>query len=240
MYLTNNCCISEAKMAISDKDNNYTESAFDIINNLETIFNGAFVKTAEHPNVDENFFTVHVKTESGSTSICFRKEVLGLPIIKSAGRGRPKHSKLSNGHEAGVKKKPRIFSNWLECKLCDYKCRKKTPLQNHMLEVHNEIVYLCEHCDEMSKDKTAMQEHEKNVHGGIKYPCPELDCPYSTADVKELEDHVEIHQGKYLILSKPSPKSPHLNFLNVTKFCLGLIFSTNCLNPFVFFQGKVA
>jgi len=202
-------------MAISDKDTNYTESAFDIINNLETIFNGAFVKTADHPTVDENFFTVHVKTEAGSTSICFRKEVLGLPIIKSAGRGRPKHSKLSNGHEAGVKKKPRIFSNWLECKLCDYKCRKKTPLQNHMLEVHNEIVYLCEHCDEMSKDKTEMQEHEKTVHGGIKYPCPELDCPFTTADVKELEDHVEIHQESIIPCELCEYKAQSMRKLNV-------------------------
>jgi len=185
-------------MAISDKDISCTESAFEIINNLETIFNGAFLKTEEDPAIDDNFFTVHVKTEAGSTSICFRKEVLSLPIIKTAlggnGRGRPRLNKLTNGHAASVKKKTRIFSNWLECKLCEYKCRKRNPLQNHMLEEHNEIIYLCEHCDEMFKDKAEMQEHEKTIHGGIKYPCPEFDCPYTTSDVKELEEHVEIHQ----------------------------------------------
>ena len=63
-----------------------------------------------------------------------------------------------------------------------------------MLEEHNEIIYLCEHCDDMFKDKAEMQEHDKTVHGGIKYPCPEFDCPYTTSDVKELEEHVEIHQ----------------------------------------------
>jgi hypothetical protein len=51
----------------------------------------------------------------------------------------------------------------------------------------------------MFKDKAEMQEHEKTVHGGIKYPCPEIDCPFTTSDVKELEEHVEIHQGMFLI-----------------------------------------
>ena len=186
-------------MAISEKKTSCTESAFEIINNLEKIFNGAFVKTDDSSSTDETFFTVHVKLESGSTPICFRREVLALPILKSGGRGRPRLNKLTNGHTPEVKKKPRIFSNWLQCKLCDYKCRKKNPLRNHMLEEHNEIVYQCDHCDEMFKDKSEMQEHEKSVHGGIKYPCPEGDCPFTTSEVKELEEHVEIHLGNFIL-----------------------------------------
>ena len=91
--------------------------------------------------------------------------LINLPIIKSViggGRGRPKGSlnKPKDGLLPGVPKKPKIFSNWLECKHCEYKCRKRKPLQNHMLEEHNVIIYLCEHCDEMFKDKSELQKHK--------------------------------------------------------------------------------
>lgn len=185
-------------MAIADLDNKSTDSPFELISKLETIFNGAFVKTEEGRAVDENnYFTASVRTVAGSKTVCFRKEVLSLPIIKQVlgggGRGRPKGS-LNKVTLNGVKKKPRIFSTWLECRQCEYKCRKRKPLQNHMLEEHNEIIYLCEHCDDIFKDKSEMQEHERTVHGGIKYPCPELDCTFATSDVRELEEHVDIHQ----------------------------------------------
>ena len=177
------------------------ETTFEIIGNLETIFAGAFLQDDDDDAVDDgNYFSSSVRTDKSAKTICFRKEVLALPIIKSVigcGRGRPKGSlnKPKNGI-VGVLKKPKIFSTWLECKQCEYKCRKRKPLQNHMLEEHNEIIYLCEHCDDIFKDKTEMQEHERGVHGGIKYPCPEVDCPYSTPDIKDLEEHIEIHQGQ--------------------------------------------
>ena len=172
------------------------ETTFEIITNLETIFAGAFLQDDDDDAVDEgNYFTSSVRTDKSAKTICFRKEVLALPIIKSVigcGRGRPKGSlnKPKNGI-VGVLKKPKIFSTWLECKQCQYKCRKRKPLQTHMLEEHNEIIYLCEHCEKIFKDKTEMQEHERGVHGGIKYPCPELDCSYSTPDIQSLEEHIE-------------------------------------------------
>ena len=187
-------------MAIPEKrSENGSESPFEILNNLETIFNGAFLQDDDDDAVDEgNYFTSTIKSDKGLKTVCFRKEILTLPIIKSVigcGRGRPKGSlnKPKNGLLPGVLKKPKIFSNWLECKHCEYKCRKRKPLQTHMLEEHNEIIYLCEHCDEMFKDKSEMQEHERGIHGGIKYPCPEADCSYATPDIRDLEEHIEIH-----------------------------------------------
>ena len=60
---------------------------------------------------------------------------MSLPIKSALGRnGRQKHSKLTNG--------------------CDYTCKKRNPLQNHMLVEHNE-------------DKVEMREHDKTIHGGI-------------------------------------------------------------------------
>ena len=184
-------------MSVSDRK---TEpGSLEIMNNLETMFSGAFLQDDDDDAVDEgNYFTSTVKSEKGSRTICFRKEILTLPIIKSViggGRGRPKGSlnKPKNDLLTGVPKKPKIFSNWLECKHCEYKCRKRKPLQNHMLEEHNEIIYLCEHCDEMFRDKSELQEHERGIHGGIKYPCPEENCNYATPDIRDLEEHIEIH-----------------------------------------------
>ena len=174
---------------------------FEIISNLETMFNGAFAQEGDDELVDDgNYFTSSIRTERGSRTICFRKEILTLPIIKSVigcGRGRPKGSlnkPKPNGLIPGVMKKPKIFTNWLECKQCEFKCRKRKPFQNHMLEEHNEIIYLCDHCDEMFKDKSELQEHERGIHGGIKYPCPEADCNFSTPDIRDLEEHIELHQ----------------------------------------------
>ena len=200
--LTMYFCLFQSEMAIPDKRlEPGSASTFEIMNNLETMFNGAFLQDDDDDAVDEgNYFTSTIKTEKGCKTVCFRKEILTLPIIKSVigcGRGRPKGSlnkPKPNGILPGVLKKPKIFSNWLECKHCEYKCRKRKPLQNHMLEEHNEIIYLCEHCDEMFKDKSEMQEHERGIHGGIKYPCPEADCTYATPDIKDLEEHIEIHQ----------------------------------------------
>ena len=186
-------------MSVSDRK--AEPGSVEIINNLETMFSGAFLQDEDDDAVDEgNYFTSTIKSEKGSRTVCFRKEILTLPIIKSVigcGRGRPKGSlnKPKNGLLPGVLKKPKIFSNWLECKHCEYKCRKRKPLQNHMLEEHNEIIYLCEHCDEMFKDKSELQEHERGIHGGIKYPCPEENCTYATPVIRDLEEHlVKIHQ----------------------------------------------
>ena len=110
--------------------------------------------------------------------------------------GRPPKLRDPNGMPLppAVKKKPRIFSNWLECKHCDYKCRKRQPLQTHMLEEHNEIIYLCQHCEQIFKDKQELQEHDRRVHGGVKFPCPELDCNFATSETGELEEHVRNHE----------------------------------------------
>ena len=114
--------------------------------------------------------------------------------------GRPPKLRMADGtliksEIKSEKKKPRIFANWLECQQCDYKCRKRVPLQTHMLEEHNEIIYLCQHCEQMFKDKDVMKEHEKRVHGGVKYPCPQLECSYSNTIISELEDHVRKHKN---------------------------------------------
>jgi hypothetical protein len=206
------------------------KSPFELLNNLETIFNGAFLQQEEEDGddidndpeyrekdpeyngmviqrkkaPDENFIKVKVKSKAGSRppSICFRKDVLNLPIIKTAlgqrpGPGRPRLKPLINGHvpyNNSVKKPTRIFSNWLECHRCEYKCRKRRPLQNHMLEEHNEIIYLCDHCENIYKDKDELMTHKSSVHGGVKYPCPDSNCSFSSSSVSELEEHVKLHE----------------------------------------------
>ena len=60
------------------------ETTFEIITNLETIFAGAFLQDDDDDAVDEgNYFTSSVRTDKSAKTICFRKEVLALPIIKS-------------------------------------------------------------------------------------------------------------------------------------------------------------
>ena len=110
--------------------------------------------------------------------------------------GRPPKIRTADGLPApSVPKKPRIFSNWLQCHHCDYKCRKRQPLQSHMLEEHNEIIYLCQHCEEIFKDKDLLTDHERRVHGGVKFPCPQSDCSFACPIVGELEEHVRGHLG---------------------------------------------
>lgn len=67
-------------MAISEKKTSCTESAFEIINNLEKIFNGAFVKTDDSSSTDETFFTVHVKLESVALRYASVEKCLRFPF----------------------------------------------------------------------------------------------------------------------------------------------------------------
>jgi hypothetical protein len=198
------------------------ETAFEIMNNLETIFKGAFLQDSEEEDAveDENFITVQVKTKNNhKTSICFRREVLHLPIIKSIMGprvGRPPKLRAADGLPVPPvsKKKPRIFANWLECQQCDYKCRKRQPLQSHMLEEHNEIIYLCQHCEEMFKDKNLLRDHERRVHGGVKFPCPEFECSYASSIVEELEQHVRGHPAFVEACSTCDHKADNFSQLN--------------------------
>ena len=120
-------------MSISDKDISCTESAFEIINNLETIFNGAFVKTEEHPAVDENFFTVHVKTESGSTSICFRKE------------------DMMHRHKIA------------SCSRCDFTTSNARLLKSHEETFHKTIEYKCSQCEFACNWESSLRQHERKA-----------------------------------------------------------------------------
>ena len=189
------------------------ETVFEIMNNLEQIFKGAFLQDSEEEDAveDENFITVQVKTKNNhKASICFRREVLHLPVIKSVMGprvGRPPKLRDASGMPLPpvASKKPRIFANWLKCQHCDYKCRKRQPLQSHLLEEHNEIIYLCQHCEEMFKDKDLLRDHERKVHGGVKFPCPESDCNFASTSVPQLEEHARSHPN----LLEPCPNCDH-------------------------------
>merc|ERR1719195_883799 len=137
------------------------------------MFSGAFLQDEDDDAVDEgNYFTSTIKSDKGLKTVCFRKEILTLPIIKSVigcGRGRPKGSlnKPKNGLLPGVLKKPKIFSNWLECKHCEYKCRKRKPLQTHMLEEHIEIhldfIVPCDYCEFKAQSIRKLNCHMEDV-----------------------------------------------------------------------------
>ena len=154
---------------------------------------------------------VQVKTKNNhKASICFRREVLHLPVIKSVMGprvGRPPKLRDASGMPLPPvpSKKPRIFANWLKCHQCEYKCRKRQPLQSHLLEEHNEIIYLCQHCEEIFKDKDILLDHERKVHGGVKFPCPENDCNFASTVVPELEEHAR----KHISIMEPCPNCDH-------------------------------
>ena len=61
-------------MAIPEKrSENGSESPFEILNNLETIFNGAFLQDDDDDAVDEgNYFTSTIKSDKGLKTVCFR------------------------------------------------------------------------------------------------------------------------------------------------------------------------
>ena len=82
---------------------------------------------------------------------------------------------------------------------CDFKCRKRRPLQNHLLEEHNEIIYLCDYCEDIYKSREELINHKSTIHGGVKYPCPEPDCSFATPSVPELEKHVMVHETQQVL-----------------------------------------
>ncbi len=81
----------------------------------------------------------------------------------------------------------RYKAGWLECHQCDYKCRERRLLHSHMLQEHNDTIYLCLHCEEMFKDKNLLQEHKRRVHGDVKLIWPEYEYTKASSIVNKLE-----------------------------------------------------
>ena len=68
-------------MAFASGGNN--GSVFEVIKNLESIFDGAFLPGEEEEVPKEEFITIGVKTNSGQIPVCFRKSILKLPCFKA-------------------------------------------------------------------------------------------------------------------------------------------------------------
>ena len=172
-------------MAFASGGNN--DSVFDVIKNLESIFDGAFLPDEEEEISKEDFITIGVKTNSGKIPVCFRKSILKLPCFTS-------HRTFST--KPKIIRGPRHQDDIYRCQMCQFQSKKKVKLQNHMLEVHGETCFFCEHCGSKFKNRNDMKKHVAAVHEGVRYPC--TFCDYQAARPPDLKQHINVHhKGTY-------------------------------------------
>ena len=55
----------------------------------------------------------------------------------------------------------------LDCKVCDFKCKKHVTLRKHNNTKHNEAKYNCDKCPSICPSKDMLEEHMKDKHSNV-------------------------------------------------------------------------
>ena len=85
----------------------------------------------------------------------------------------------------------------VQCPHCNYKTRRKSNLQNHILGVHEGEMIQCIHCDFKTRRKSSLQQHIQAVHAEPTLQCPK--CDYKASMKYNIKRHIQAkHEGPTL------------------------------------------
>ena len=104
----------------------------EVVDNLQNIFEGAFLPSDDDEHGDD-YIVIDVKTSTGRTSICLRKDILQMPLFLKA-----KENQMNGSDLDGSRLKRKLDK--YNCQICDFVARKKVKIINHMSNVHNETI----------------------------------------------------------------------------------------------------
>ena len=95
--------------------------------------------------------------------------------------------------------KSNVHGNFrLRCSLCDYTCRQRRSLNDHISAVHeNNPKLMCNVCENLFLSERSLKNHILYLHSGKLFSCKE--CPRNLSCFRRLRMHMKSFHGNQII-----------------------------------------
>ena len=142
-----------------------------------------------------------VKSEEGFSNVLLTGEDVGFQLVSLRGVHKESCGRMSSFEECLDARRPTMKINRMRrCTKCDFIAGSIAEFENHLKDVHSDVIQSCTQCAFKTKFTRSLTRHVGRNHGhegSIDMKCPH--CTFVTRSSEVLKKHKQRQHGLFLL-----------------------------------------